>query len=703
MGKRARNVMAQLMNGKKSKECDEVKTNRSRISIGRAFYDLCRCINGKKDSKIIGSNPSSRSNSSGFGENMPKKKGSKKKKKASSTAGSAKPAEGKGSGGHGNSHGGDDHGHGGDGHSHSHGGHDHGHSHGGDDHGHSHGGDDHGHSHGGGDHSHSHGGGGHGHSHGGDDHGHSHGGGDHGHSHGGVGHGHSHGGTPCHGHGGQAEQEMSSEPEGENGLAGLNWNPTPSVPPPHLIKCPAPQRRPGESRADYYDRWGKMAKAMEQEADEEEKQRKEEAEKKARQEPRSAAEAKDREANARLKAKKEAMDKLKGEVEVKVEVPYEKGVKEKVITMDDPIFAQGKAGKHPALVIKGGKDCRYNLQGLMLAKLFIEDCKGCTVEVDSKTKLITHHIEVYKCDNSYLRLDVSVATIQADRCNKLDVYYAHGTVVENITQLFHAHCHKLTVNIADTHLVEHGSELLNDEDDLAQYVSHLVDGKLITERAVRPQGYQGRPLTLRQLRAEVDKADAAVGDAKQRGDQVAVLGTQAHADKCAQNLKDAEDVIARGVISPESAIANAKRSKDQGNDCFKEQEYGQAIVKYTEGVLSLERAFRTSTASDTQKQAVRLTESEEAKKLRSVLLTNRAACFLKLGQPEKALKDAETASNLDPTNIKANFRWGLSLHALDKPAEALPRLAAALKLEPHNKQIQQAIRFSEVKAAQQAK
>ena len=126
---------------------------------------------------------------------------------------------------------------------------------------------------------------------------------------------------------------------------------------------------------------------------------------------------------------------------------------------------------------------------------------------------------------------------------------------------------------------------------------------------------------------------------------------------------------------------------------------------------------------------------------RAVLLSNRSACFLKLGDHDKALADAEAAAELDvggprgspsrriirgdesrrrrgchvdipwstprceatrrpqATYAKAHFRSGLALHALGRYRDALPCLGAARDLEPRNKQIADAIKFAEMRLA----
>ena len=58
-------------------------------------------------------------------------------------------------------------------------------------------------------------------------------------------------------------------------------------------------------------------------------------------------------------------------------------------------------------------------------------------------------------------------------------------------------------------------------------------------------------------------------------------------------------------------------------------------------------------------------------------------------------------SKINPSNVKATFRRGLSLHAMGNYQEAITVLAVASKLEPKNKQIKQALQFAEVRMTQE--
>ena len=87
----------------------------------------------------------------------------------------------------------------------------------------------------------------------------------------------------------------------------------------------------------------------------------------------------------------------------------------------------------------------------------------------------------------------------------------------------------------------------------------------------------------------------------------------------------------------------------------------------------------------------------KAPSLEAVCLANRSACFLKLGHHDKALSDASSCVELDPGYIKGHFRKGLALHAQGSYKDAITSFAEAKKIEPKNKQVKDAMKFSEVK------
>mmetsp|Transcript_38870 Transcript_38870/g.87252 ORF Transcript_38870/g.87252 Transcript_38870/m.87252 type:complete len:376 (-) Transcript_38870:225-1352(-) len=110
----------------------------------------------------------------------------------------------------------------------------------------------------------------------------------------------------------------------------------------------------------------------------------------------------------------------------------------------------------------------------------------------------------------------------------------------------------------------------------------------------------------------------------------------------------------------------AEQKRRAGNEAFKNSDFMQAAAYYAE--------------------ALAVTPSP-------VVYANRAQCWLKLGDPEKALKDSQACVDLDGSFVKGHFRKGLALRALERFGEAQLALVEAEKLDPKNQQIQEALKF----------
>jgi len=130
------------------------------------------------------------------------------------------------------------------------------------------------------------------------------------------------------------------------------------------------------------------------------------------------------------------------------------------------------------------------------------------------------------------------------------------------------------------------------------------------------------------------------------------------------------------AVSPEQLREQAEAKRKEGNEAFVANDFLQAAVFYTQAIQMCPELH--------------------------LAWANRAQCFLKTGQVEKALEDSDKCTELAPTYAKGWFRKGVALHALDRFAEAVPALCEAEKLDPNNKQIPEAVRMAQLKARQQA-
>ncbi|KAF4666962.1 hypothetical protein FOL47_003821 [Perkinsus chesapeaki] len=131
--------------------------------------------------------------------------------------------------------------------------------------------------------------------------------------------------------------------------------------------------------------------------------------------------------------------------------------------------------------------------------------------------------------------------------------------------------------------------------------------------------------------------------------------------------------------SDEQTIAESQ--KDLGNDAFKECDFMQAVVFYTNAL--------------------------DHDPTLAVALSNRAQCWLKLGDLDKAETDALKAASLEgaPDRIKAKswFRAGMARHGRGDFAGACECLSKAQKIDPKNPQIDHAFKMAEFKMRQKPK
>lgn len=149
---------------------------------------------------------------------------------------------------------------------------------------------------------------------------------------------------------------------------------------------------------------------------------------------------------------------------------------------------------------------------------------------------------------------------------------------------------------------------------------------------------------------------------------------------------------------PPSPQEQASKLKEKGNVAFKECDYAQASLFYSQAIEILENIV-SETFQTKEDDEVLQKLHDECKEVLCTIYSNRAACALKLGDHELALSDSNSCLEFDPENVKANFRKGLALHALGRYREACPVLGLALKREPKNQQIKSALLFAERKAA----
>ncbi|KAL1528337.1 hypothetical protein AB1Y20_009691 [Prymnesium parvum] len=120
------------------------------------------------------------------------------------------------------------------------------------------------------------------------------------------------------------------------------------------------------------------------------------------------------------------------------------------------------------------------------------------------------------------------------------------------------------------------------------------------------------------------------------------------------------------VPVPEQAVSAAEEARLRGNAAFASKQYQQAVSAYSE--------------------AIQLDEEN------ALMFGNRCAALLALGRKDEALVDAKQMVALSPALPKAHFRLGSVRAALGRPAEAAAAFAEALRLEPSNDAVAEALK-----------
>ncbi|NXF02412.1 TTC4 protein, partial [Smithornis capensis] len=105
---------------------------------------------------------------------------------------------------------------------------------------------------------------------------------------------------------------------------------------------------------------------------------------------------------------------------------------------------------------------------------------------------------------------------------------------------------------------------------------------------------------------------------------------------------------------------------NEGNEYFKEKDYGRAVAAYSEGLRKK--------CGDPE--------------LDAVLLTNRGAAHFHLGNYRSALNDAIQAKKLKPTHLKAIIRGKILCHMeLKNFSEAIAWCEEGLEIDPREKKL----------------
>lgn len=156
-------------------------------------------------------------------------------------------------------------------------------------------------------------------------------------------------------------------------------------------------------------------------------------------------------------------------------------------------------------------------------------------------------------------------------------------------------------------------------------------------------------------------------------------------------LEENDDIAALQALAYEGTpLENAADFKERGNECFKVKGYKDAQEFYGKGiaVLFVEERKRAN-GEITKDPETGVPDSEEEikkqKEMLEAMYVNRAACHLEMQNYRSCWMDCAAAIRLNPRNVKAYYRSGKALLAVDRIEEADDVCARGLALEPENK------------------
>ncbi len=116
------------------------------------------------------------------------------------------------------------------------------------------------------------------------------------------------------------------------------------------------------------------------------------------------------------------------------------------------------------------------------------------------------------------------------------------------------------------------------------------------------------------------------------------------------------------------SMESSLRSKEAGNEHYKNKRFQEALSCYTEALKSC---------------------PEESK---VVFLKNRSACYIQLGQYENSLKDTTLVLEQLPNDVKTLYRHAQALESLERLPEAFKFINTLIHIDPKNKEAENVAR-----------
>ena len=230
--------------------------------------------------------------------------------------------------------------------------------------------------------------------------------------------------------------------------------------------------------------------------------------------PKSEAEAKDKATNKALREAKALWEKRRDE-ERKQKLII-KG-ETKTVVVDPKLLGD-------ALVVDI-QECKKAvvtlIPGLKVAKVFVSQCEDVVVEV--RCPLITSFVEVSRCTKTTLITSKVLHTVQCDLCDDCSIIWATKECFNEAqdpgSRVYSAACRRLGVAVGGRQdslrvEVDNFDRSLCDKDTPIkeqQFVTQLVDGKLLTERIVQGTSKRLVGTTLRELEREGASSPKGLG------------------------------------------------------------------------------------------------------------------------------------------------------------------------------------------------
>ena len=151
-------------------------------------------------------------------------------------------------------------------------------------------------------------------------------------------------------------------------------------------------------------------------------------------------------------------------------------------------------------------------------------------------------------------------------------------------------------------------------------------------------------------------------------------------------------------LRKEDTASNSPRSsspqtlKDEGNEAFKAGDIAEAISKYTAALAVVNSNESGGEKRETGETFGKDNGGEDVRLLSSTLLSNRAACFLKLNNLDRVIKDCDGALEADQLNKKARFRRAEAMQRLGKTDEALRDMHVLCQQHPDSREFRERAR-----------